>query len=309
MSSSGPNYPSTAVNDTSTGTIPWVTPELAETDNDVGTQAWFDRTGQYSNWLKVTDFGFAIPGAAVIDGIVVKVKRKRDSTLFGIFDKKISLVKAGSILTYYKANPGSWYTAFTEGNYGGVSDLWDTTWAPAQINASDFGVAVSAWSTAGSSGSNNAHIDYVRVTVYYHTVTAYTRSAAGSQPAASGALTRVAGFLRSLAGNHPASSAVLGGVKIGASRSIAGDQPAATGTLTRGLTRSVAGNQPANTGALTRTVVFHRNLAGAQPASIGWIAYPQSYLYVLKGAARGLASKFSRGRKDSQQKPGSGRED
>lgn len=103
--------------------------------------------------------------------------------------------------------------------------------------------------------------------------TAYTRSVDGSQPAATGTLTRVYQALRSLAGSQPAASGTLTRL-YAALRAVAGTMPSATGTLAA-LTvflRSLAGTMPSASGALTRTLGALRSLSGSQPSATGVLA-------------------------------------
>ena len=65
-----------------------------------------------------------------------------------------------------KAMPGVWSVAETTQTYGGPSDLWGSTWTPAEINAGGFGVAFAATYT-GATGSEAARVDAIRVTVHY----------------------------------------------------------------------------------------------------------------------------------------------
>ena len=98
----------------------------------------------------------------------------------------------------------------------------------------------------------------------------FDRSAAGEQPAATGALARLLAALRGLAGSQPAGTAALTRLKA-APRSLAGSQPAATGALARshGRPRSLAGSQPTATGTLAGQLSLNRDLAGDQPSSAG----------------------------------------
>src|SRR6185295_12938347 len=50
------------------------------------------------------------------------------------------------------------------------SDLWGTTWTPAEINASDFGLVFSAHINGLVTLLPSASIDHIRVTVYYNLI-------------------------------------------------------------------------------------------------------------------------------------------
>lgn len=49
--------------------------------------------------------------------------------------------------------------------YGDESNLWGTTWTPAEVNASTFGCLLTA--TEGSGGTEEVTLDAIRITVYY----------------------------------------------------------------------------------------------------------------------------------------------
>lgn len=75
--------------------------------------------------------------------------------------EEVSLTKDGSVPTgFAKAlvEQAGWRA------YGASTDLWSSTWTPAEINASTFGaLIVSARQGVGSVAS----VDAVRITVYY----------------------------------------------------------------------------------------------------------------------------------------------
>jgi len=50
--------------------------------------------------------------------------------------------------------------------YGGETDLWGLSWSDTDINAPNFGVAVSATCGVGLKDAK-AYIDFLRITVYY----------------------------------------------------------------------------------------------------------------------------------------------
>jgi hypothetical protein len=58
--------------------------------------------------------------------------------------------------------PNAWPDTDTYQMYGGSSDLWGTTWTPADINSPDFGFSFQA-----DAENSIASIDHVRTTVYY----------------------------------------------------------------------------------------------------------------------------------------------
>lgn len=144
-----------------------------------GSQSWYNPTYIYisdnnraraplsqdedSHYLRATTFGFAIPDGAVIDGIEVRIE-KYTNVVNTIEDNSCKIVKAGS---EQGAEKGQAYWSTTEAYvyYGGAADKWGLTWTPAQINASNFGVSLSAINYESSIA--NAYVDHVQIKVYY----------------------------------------------------------------------------------------------------------------------------------------------
>lgn len=168
MASAGPNYPSTAVNDTSVGTISnaSVTNIYAD-DGSVTITAMSGGSGTLSNYIKATNFGFSIPSGATIDGIVVEIKRRRTSIGGNTTDNSVRIVKGGTISGNDYAISTTYSTAYTYYTYGSSSDLWGLSWTDSDINASTFGIAFSVKKTTGKVNQVNA--DAARITVYYTT--------------------------------------------------------------------------------------------------------------------------------------------
>lgn len=171
----GPNSASSASSESSPGEIAWVSPNDAKVSDGVysfsSTAIPFFPFSTTSRRLKLIDFGFSIPNDAVIKGILVEVQRKEAHLNGGgASDNEIKLVKGGSITSLNKAVAGVWPTSEAFSSYGGEYDLWDNTWSPSDINASDFGVVVRAnlVSTGGSPiWACAASVDCICVTIYY----------------------------------------------------------------------------------------------------------------------------------------------
>jgi hypothetical protein len=170
--SAGPSSPTTVAEDATVGTQSWV--NLANAKGFDGSVARAGLTyPQVSKYLKVTGLGFAIPGTATIKGIALRVRRRTYSagagglSSSGVRDQSVKLVKAGAIAGSEHANPNRWsHILWGDAVYGGPSDLWGTTWTPAQVNAANFG-AVFAGYNSQIETSTDAEVDGFQVTVYY----------------------------------------------------------------------------------------------------------------------------------------------
>jgi hypothetical protein len=77
-------------------------------------------------------------------------------------DNSVSIIKGGTIVgnNYAKTNV-AWPANEAYTTYGGPTDLWGTTWTYADINAANFGVALS-----GIVQGNALRVDNIRITIY-----------------------------------------------------------------------------------------------------------------------------------------------
>jgi hypothetical protein len=167
MASSGPNSAGTGANVTGIGTIAWTgatTGVQTQGDSNLASAALFAST-PYTNYLQATNFGFSIPTGATIDGIVAEVYRYATSS-GNVKDNAVKIVKGGAIQTTDLKSASAWPLSGAYASYGGASNLWGTTWAASDINASNFGVALAAWFDFFG-GGDTPTVDHVRLTVYY----------------------------------------------------------------------------------------------------------------------------------------------
>lgn len=164
---------STFVNTTISGGHPWLTPANAQTAD--GSYATVSVTlallsTEVTDYLQATGFGFAIPPTATICGVNVAILHTRlDLLLLGtISDNSVKLVSGGVIGGTEHASAALWGAPATA-NYGGSNDLWGLTLTPAIVNASNFGVAVSA-KLGGLLGLVlEAGVDAIQIQITYST--------------------------------------------------------------------------------------------------------------------------------------------
>lgn len=170
MPSQGPNSPTSAVNDPQGGTVAWSTPGNVFASDNAYAAASTTSTDQVRTYnIKATGFGFTIPSDATIEGIVVEIERKASGSSTGtVRDASVRLYKAGVLTGADRAATATaWPTADAYKSYGGATDLWGTTWTPADINAAGFGVGLAATLLANGPLTVTAYVDHIRVTVYY----------------------------------------------------------------------------------------------------------------------------------------------
>lgn len=161
---SGPNFPSTATDDSSIGISAWTSPGNVSASDDSWAQTTLSAL-QISHYLKATNFGFSIPVGATIDGILVEWEVSRGLGGNNPKDNAARIVKGGTIGATDRSNATEWTSTDTFLSHGGSSDLWGETWTPADINATTFGAALSAIGNVSS--PSFARIDAVRITVSY----------------------------------------------------------------------------------------------------------------------------------------------
>jgi hypothetical protein len=125
-----------------------------------------------TNYLKATGFNFSIPPGASICGIRVEIEKRAGglSLAAWIRDDRVQLIKGGVITGNNQAIASDWSGTEAYHTYGGITDLWGTTLDPADVNASDFGVAISAEFLGLLFVLPSVQIDDIRMTVYFNIV-------------------------------------------------------------------------------------------------------------------------------------------
>lgn len=155
----------------------WTIPDNAKASDNLYANSTLAVFNDSTDYLKASNFGFAIPTTATINGVVVEVERYSPGS---IRDASIRLVKNGFIAGDDKINraTGLDWPAPTDTNtyvsYGGSTDLWGLSLTPADINATNFGVVYRAWRTGTGIPDSpfgvppyNASIDHICMKVYY----------------------------------------------------------------------------------------------------------------------------------------------
>lgn len=182
MTSQGPNNGSTFEIHNLGMPITWTNLGNAQTSNDQYATA-SDATGYWraTQGLKATGFGFSIPEDAVIDGVVVEIEKRQSGP--SVVDYLVKLVVGGTVQGDDKKDGSTqWPTSDAYRTHGGATDLWGLSLTAAQINASNFGVVISAYMCAWSPPTPvTAYIDHIRITVYYTAPINVADSGTGSE--------------------------------------------------------------------------------------------------------------------------------
>ena len=144
------------------GEAAWTNPTNVYVHSD--TYAHADPTGGQYMRHTWSGFGFAIPAGAIIKGIEVDVR-----------DSKSSADYTGSIYINLTKNANDKVgtertkilsTTVSTTTYGDDSDLWGTSWTPAEINAANFGVRLDT--TVGLPFEFQFRCMFIEIKVYYY---------------------------------------------------------------------------------------------------------------------------------------------
>jgi hypothetical protein len=129
-------------------------------------------------YLKAAGFNFSIPSYASVCGITVEIESRATGLILtaAVRDNDIRLIKNGSITGTNHALAGDWGSTDAVHSYGNNADLWGTTLLPADVNASNFGIAVSARLIALVAALPSADIDCIRMKVDYNPILPLTLS-------------------------------------------------------------------------------------------------------------------------------------
>ena len=157
MTDTGALSPGTIVDLSGVGSITWGDPNNAKVSDSSYATATTAK-GQYTHYLKATNFNFSVPTGATINGIQVELQAK---VAAGPRDIYAYIVKADTIKTTYVPTYSTTTTEAYISNATPTTNLWSQTWEPADINDSTFGVCFNHGPYTASS------INHIRITVYY----------------------------------------------------------------------------------------------------------------------------------------------
>ncbi len=163
MVDTGFTSPGTVINVDVAPFGPWVSTVLAKISDDQWTLCQINKNGS-SDILRSTDFDPAIDTNATILGIELEVEGHMDAA--DVTDMVIRLRKGGAQVGDNKSSGVDWsFPTDAIRSYGDATDLWGTTWTPAEVNASDFGIDLRLINNVGV--TRNTSVDHVRIKFYY----------------------------------------------------------------------------------------------------------------------------------------------
>lgn len=179
--SQGPGNPSSVIEEfascvTCTGTN-WMNDMNAASADNSSAQTFlaqyptcFQNNCFCSRALKVSSYGFSIPGNSMITGVKAEVLRYSSDPV-SLKDTIVKLMNNETPVGTNKLSSNYWSTTASYQVYGSQSDLWGTTWTPADINSSGFGLFYKTENINPNISSVSAFVDHVRITVYFQSTT------------------------------------------------------------------------------------------------------------------------------------------
>jgi hypothetical protein len=149
---------------------------FTDASNNVQTAPLSISPADQTNYLVCKNLDSNVPTGATIEGITIYVDRYNSFTGDGtvtINDDAIYLTKNGTdTVGNNKSTGGTWPSTDTDTyiSYGGVSDLWGTSWTASEINDDNFGVMIGpniAYDSATGENGSDIKIDHVYVEITY----------------------------------------------------------------------------------------------------------------------------------------------
>ena len=152
-----------AASQSPTGDISWTNVANAA-GNSPSTSAQIDLDHyDFGDQLRLSNFGLSIPAGATVDGIKVELATTgSDAPESGHGVRLTKNTTQGQGVGVAPTPTGSW----TSGSltFGDETELWSTTWTPAELNSSDFGILIDI---EGGGNGDVYHVFTAQVTVYY----------------------------------------------------------------------------------------------------------------------------------------------
>jgi hypothetical protein len=154
----GPNFAGTGAGGS------WTNPtNISSDDNNYATTTITNNSN--SGTLSATNFGFNIPVNANINGVQVSIGRLASGS--NVRDNTVQLIVGGTQSGNNNASASNWPTSEAAASYGSTSSIWGLgSLTPAQVNASNFGVALVVRNN-GAGSSRTASVDFIQITITY----------------------------------------------------------------------------------------------------------------------------------------------
>jgi len=144
----------------------WGNPVRAQTSNNSDATVTLN-DNQASDALVCLQYGFAIPASATVEGIIVRIERATSAGSSPRRDFLVRVLKAGVAEPAERATTTDYTTTDVIEDHGTATDLWGTTWTPAEINDPNFGAAFMAYKNGAAGGTEQVFVDHIQIEVFY----------------------------------------------------------------------------------------------------------------------------------------------
>lgn len=125
--------------------------------------------GGITEQLRLTGFDFTVPTGATIKGYGINVNRKASqySGDFQVLTETVKLLKGGTLHGSNAGNASHWPVSPGVLQLGSDASKFGTSFVPADVNASDFGLSLSVNVASPEGAFGSATVLGVELTVYY----------------------------------------------------------------------------------------------------------------------------------------------
>lgn len=159
--------PSTCITfDLGGGNPAWTNPDRAQTSNNSDASVSLN-DNQLSDGLVCYDYGFAVPGGATVLGIVVNVERASSGGGSPRRDALMVVLKGFVAAPADRSTTTNYTGTDVVEPHGGATDLWGTTWTPAEINDAGFGIGFASQKAGTAGGASTVTVDHISIDVHY----------------------------------------------------------------------------------------------------------------------------------------------
>lgn len=175
---SSASYATVATNGLGGGVLPWSNLSGAEGAGDSQYAKAESSSTTTSNYLYAQGYGFSVPSNATITGIKVTAYKLVSSGggFVDVLDNSIRLLKGGVKTGTDQSLGATWVGGSSIKEWGSSTSMWGTSLTPADVNASDFGVAIAVDILGDDMSVTSAQVDAVQITVYYTATVSSTLS-------------------------------------------------------------------------------------------------------------------------------------
>ncbi len=125
--------------------------------------------GGITEQLRLAGFGFTVPAGATVKGYRIDLNHKASqySGDFQVLTETVKLLKGGTLHGSNAGNASHWPVSPGVLQLGGDASKFDTSFAPADVNANDFGLSLSVNMVSPEGAFGDATLIDLSLTVFF----------------------------------------------------------------------------------------------------------------------------------------------